>query len=423
MQLSTAEMGCGMALVLRRLLALARQLAVLCFSLLLLMAAGVSAQGGDDTPDPMALQIHGFVGQGFFVSTGNNFLTESTRGSFELSEVGVNLTQPLTHELRLGLQLFARDFGNLGNYDVKADWFYIDYRWADWLGVRAGRVKLPFGLYNEVHDIDAARVPVLLPQSVYPVSNRDYLLAQTGGELYGYIDLHGAGALDYRMYGGAIFVDDLESSNPNFRLTDVSIPYVVGGRLMYETPLEGLRVGGSLQALRLDMDAVIDPVYVTALKMSGTLEADATGVLHAEVSGLLWIGSIEYLAYDWQIALEYSRWNLEVESNTPLLFEPENLSERMYALLAYRVFSWLQPAVYYSLYFPNIKRSREGRANRQHDVSLTLRFDINEHWLIKLEGHYLDGTTGLEPALNDGVLAKDMQRRWMLFLAKTTAYF
>ena len=39
-----------------------------------------------------------------------------------------------------------------------ADWFDLDYRWKDWLGLRAGRVKLPYGLYNDTSDIDAARV-------------------------------------------------------------------------------------------------------------------------------------------------------------------------------------------------------------------------------------------------------------------------
>ena len=78
------------------------------------------------------------------------------------------------------------ELGTLGNFNVKADWYYLDYRVRDWLGVRAGRLKIAYGLYNDVSDIDAARAPALLPSSVYPFTNREYLLAQTGGELYGY---------------------------------------------------------------------------------------------------------------------------------------------------------------------------------------------------------------------------------------------
>src|SRR5277367_840166 len=102
------------------------------------------------------------------ISTANNYLTRSSRGSLEFAELGVNFQSQLTDRLSVGFQLFSRDLGPIGNYEMKADWFALDYHWRDWLGLRAGRIKLPFGLYNETSDIDAARVAVLLPQGFYP---------------------------------------------------------------------------------------------------------------------------------------------------------------------------------------------------------------------------------------------------------------
>ena len=29
------------------------------------------------------------------------------------------------------------------------DWAFLDYQWRPWLGLRAGIIKMPFGLYNE----------------------------------------------------------------------------------------------------------------------------------------------------------------------------------------------------------------------------------------------------------------------------------
>ena len=126
------------------------------------------------------------------------------------------------------MQLFAQDLGPTGNYNAKMDWFYLDYRWQDWLGFRAGRVKIPFGLYNEINDIDSARVPVLLPQSVYPSENRNYLLAQTGAELYGYLSCASAGALDYRSTAGTIFVDTTHAAGSPYQLQSFNVPYLVG---------------------------------------------------------------------------------------------------------------------------------------------------------------------------------------------------
>ncbi|HEU5076295.1 MAG TPA: hypothetical protein VFU02_19010, partial [Polyangiaceae bacterium] len=197
-------------------------------------------------PAQSEIQVHGFVSQGFIKTTDNDYLAESERGSAEFTEVGLNFTLPLSEDFRVGMQLFARDLGPVGNYAARFDWFYLDYRFRDWLGLRAGRTKLPFGLYNETSDIDAARVPVLLPQSVYPTVNRDYLLAQTGAELYGLVPLGPGGQLEYRLYGGTVFFEP-EDTAP--QIGDVTVPYIAGGRLMWLSPLTGLQLGGSAQTL------------------------------------------------------------------------------------------------------------------------------------------------------------------------------
>ena len=64
-----------------------------------------------------------------------------------------------------------------------------------------------------------------------------------------------------------------------------------------------------------------------------------------------------------------------------------------------------------------------GRAWSQHDVALTLRFDINRYWLVKLEGHYMRGTAQLSPDINDNRPRTELDPSWLLFLAKTTLYF
>ena len=42
-------------------------------------------------------------------------------------------------------------------------------------------------------------------------------------------------------------------------VTNIDVPYVSGERLMWEPPIDGLRVGGSLQALRLDLELNVPP--------------------------------------------------------------------------------------------------------------------------------------------------------------------
>jgi hypothetical protein len=368
-------------------------------------AAELGPEGG-----VASVEVHGFASQGFIFTLHNDYLAEDTTdGSFEFSEVGINFTKSLGDKLRLGVQLFAQDLGPMGNYNAKVDWFYVDYRFNDWLGLRAGRLKIPYGLHNEIQDVDAARVPVLLPQSVYPSQSREILFAQSGVEAYGFARSRYLGALDYKVFGGTIFLD-ADSLRPPGATFDVAfrVPYVFGGRLLWETPLEGLRVGGSVETVRLETTAFVPTI----------------APINIRNRSWLWVASAEYSIADLVLTAEYSRWLTKQRSDTPSLSPPiDHESERGYVMASYRVAPWFQPGAYYSVLFPDVDH-RGGRENRQHDVAATLRFDINSHWLVKLEGHYMAGTAGLlNPLRFDSPDISSADRYWGAFFLKTTAHF
>jgi hypothetical protein len=300
--------------------------------------------------------------------------------------------------------------------------------------LRAGRTKLPFGLYNESSDIDAARVPVLLPQSVYPVSNRDFLLAQTGGEIYGNVPIGAAGSLEYRLYGGTVFFDTADAAST---LTNISVPYIFGGRMMWQTPVEGLQIGGSVQKLRIDGDFTVPADQIAPLQMIGSLPANFTNPVPFKIPALLGVASVEYSAHDLLLAAEYSRRRVAVQSPVPALTQPSSQSERFYVMSSYRVTPWFTPGLYYSAQFANAndRTGKDvtfgsppgspplGRAAFQHDVALTLRYDLNQYWLLKLEGHAMHGTAGLTSSLNNNASLSTLTKDSGVLLVKTTAYF
>src|SRR5262245_61383766 len=68
--------------------------------------AWAAAAADEETSD--SLQIHGWVSQGAMLSTGNDYLAHTKRGSFEFFEAGLNVTKELGSNLRAGVQLFAQ---------------------------------------------------------------------------------------------------------------------------------------------------------------------------------------------------------------------------------------------------------------------------------------------------------------------------
>jgi hypothetical protein len=372
---------------------------------------------------PLEVETHGFVSQGFVLSTKNEYLAKSKHGSVEFSEVGINFSRSLTDTLRVGLQLFAHDLGPIGNYRPEFDWYSLDYRPWDFLGIRIGRNKIPFGLFNELNDIDMARVPILLPQSIYQVDHREFLFAETGAELYGDIRLGGAGALEYRAYGGTLSGPPPLPPPPGIAVSDVDVPYVYGGRALWSTPLEGLQAGVSAQSLRLDAKYDFDPTLRAILEGAALLPPGLTYPTPVKFRVRRWVASLQYAAHDFDLSAEYSRWTGAFLSRLPQLLPRHVVNERYYAMASYRVSSWFTPGVYYSALFDNVEE-RHKRGGFQHDVAVTTRYDLNAHWLLKLEGHVIHGTAALDNrALNDGKDRAQLAPTWGLFLIKTTAYF
>lgn len=137
-----------------RLISLEPHSVLAVVSILLSCAAPVAmADLGD-------IDVHGFDSQGYMGSDTYNYLTPSKDGSFAISEYAVNVGSEINDDLRIGVQFFARNLGDTGNNTVTVDWEFGDYHRYHWLGIRGGRVRMPFGLYGETADFDHVRTSV-----------------------------------------------------------------------------------------------------------------------------------------------------------------------------------------------------------------------------------------------------------------------
>jgi hypothetical protein len=249
------------------------------------------------------------------------------------------------------------------------------------------------------------------------------LLAQIGGEVYGNIRLAQLGSLEYRGYGGTLDFSAPTPPAPGITVSNLSVPYVYGGRLMWSTPIPGLQAGASYQKVRFDANYVFAPELAAPLSAVGLLPPNFNGTLPTKFIVKLWVASLEYQNGGLLASAEYSRWIGGFESAaSPLLLPPHVVNERYYAMLSYRVAPWFTPGAYFSSYVPNVEQ-RSGRANYQRDFALSFRYDINSHWLLKVEGHLMEGTAALDKTLNDNHEPSTLDKQWGLLALKTTAYF
>src|ERR1019366_2121136 len=136
------------------------------------------------------LDLHGFVSQGFLATSRYNYLADDTKdGSFQYTETGLNASINPFPRTRIAAQGFLYDVGQAGKYQPFLDFASVEYTFNDYIGVRAGRVRKPSGIYNDIQDVDLARTYVLLPQGIYDARWRDFTTSVDGGEVFGKIPL------------------------------------------------------------------------------------------------------------------------------------------------------------------------------------------------------------------------------------------
>ena len=413
-----------------------KSMSVLVFTILVTGVAVEQIQAAEFKLGKFTLNVHGFLSQGYLKSDRNNFLAETEAGTFDFREYGLNVSSNLTEKLYVGAQVFGRALGEFGENKPILDWGLADYRVQDWLGIRAGRMKIGLGLYNETRDIDMVRTGVFLPESFYNDIFRESFTAMNGLGLYGMLSLKSLGSLSYQAQYGQIKIEPdggLSKFLLNFIPMDISKVetspvFLVGAEWVPAPPLDGLRLRWTWNTWDMDDTATTnaDPFW----QFQGVPPGLPLSY-HADLSVTTF--SVEYRWRDLVLAAEmFAPAGYKNQLKSPVLgtlLDDSPDKYGWYVSAAYRFTPWVELGMTYSDYSNN-RHDRDGRiieANLRYpryeawlkDTTISARFDVYDHWVIKAEGHLMNGADIMLRADNpDGV-----DQHWFLFACKVTYSF
>jgi hypothetical protein len=220
------------------------------------------------------LTINGAGAGAFTITNGNDvFNTELIGGhigSFRNAEFNLILAVKPMDRITIVTLVF---FDEIGQIETGLDWSFVEFLATDWLKVRAGEVKLPLGLSNELEPIGTLRPFYALPAAVYGPSS---IAADTyfGVGVTGELPISEGFRLGYDAYGGNMSFDTAEpfqalpGREASARGTAIApvketVRNVLGGRLSLSTPIEGLdfKISGYRGSL---VDASLEVVLLSA---------------------------------------------------------------------------------------------------------------------------------------------------------------
>jgi hypothetical protein len=384
----------------------------------------------------ITIAVHGFLSQGYLKSDRNNFLANTEEGTFEFREYGINVSSDLTDQLHIGAQLFGRDFGDYGNDKIRLDWGFADYRFQDWLGIRAGRMKMVHGLYNETRDLDMVRTSIFLPESIYNDAWRDSFTAMNGIGLYGTLSLKSLGSLSYQAQWGKIKIEPdgglskyIDKFIPmDIDDVDTSDIYLAGVEWNPAPPLDGLRLRWTWNTWEMDDKATTNshPFW----QIQG-IPSGLPLLFHADFD--ITVLAVEYRWGNLVLAAEtFYPAGYAYRLESPLLGRLDGGTDDpagYYAGITYRFTDWFELGMLYSAFYNN-EHDKDGEQLNADtglprynawlkDTTLTARFDIRENLVIKAEGHIMNGTDIMLTADNPN----GTHENWFLFGCKATYSF
>lgn len=378
------------------------------------------------------VEIHGYVDQGYLYSDANNYLTDTESGSFEVNEFGLNFQYFPDDKLSIGCQLGGTDMGPIGNDEVNLNWAYGDYRWRDWLGLRAGIMKSTVALHGESRNVDALHTWIVMPQSVYDDWVKDSTQGVKGVSLYGSIDMNSAGFLKYNANASNLQLS-LDSGTVEFlrrfsqyqTITRAEFGPYYSGTLKWQTPVPGLLLATDYVYFE---NSEYEGVSLNRIKQYalGLMEYDQTyqtskGISYNTYSLEYTIGNL-VLANEW--VLTKSKYNIQytLDSADPYLglipttISGTSKSTSYYVSASYRFCDWFEAGTYYS--DKSVDDDRDEPQFNLEDICVTARFDVTNNMVVKFEVHSMDGLAGVDPG-SDGTY----DETWMLYGAKVSYNF
>jgi hypothetical protein len=361
-----------------------------------------------------SFRYQGFIGQGFVKSDDNNFYGNSSDGSLDFTEIGINASLRPTPQFQLAGQLLSRRAGETDDGRIRVDYLLADYTaLADsqtQAGIRIGRLKTPLGLYNETRDVPFTRPSIFLPQSIYFDRTRELALSADGLQVYSDHSING-GVLSLQFSAGELQAGSLDAALFGFDAPgEFRSNFSYTGRVLYDNQ-QGLVL--AVTYADADLDYRPGP-------------GDPVSAGHMTFRPL--ILSAQYDMGHWELTTEIASRPFKLRG-FGLLPDAHTTGQSGYLQGLYRFNGRWQGLVRYDVLYAD-RDDRDGSAYAAatgrpahsrfaRDLTVGLRWEPAPNWLLSTEFHSVDGTAWLAAQDNP----QPTQRRWQLFAAQLAFRF
>lgn len=293
------------------------------------------------------LSVHGYLSQAYAVSDDHEVLGIPTGGgTADYRDVALQLRYDADRKNAAVVQFRHASFGNSPrpHDDVELDWAFYQHDVSDRLSLKAGRIPLPLGIFNEAGGPAGGSPFFRPPVELY---ERRYSSKTVDGALASFSLAGPAGwSFDVDGYGGRWRVDSGKTEYADAR-------DAWGGQFWANTPWTGVRLGAGAYRCEVDPPTGQNADYL---------------MLHA---------SVEADLDRWRLASEFIRGNLDTNGRY----------RAWYAQAGYQFTPRLSVYARGAVARIDMQGDTTAAYDLSQDLGLAVNVAVHRHVLLKLEGH------------------------------------
>ena len=229
----------------RSILALPRGIRrmLLCMALGLGAAVPGTAEEAPSAPpaeSEQKLVIHGYLSQAFAASDGYQLLGIPKDGTFDYRTAALQFRATVSPKDSFVIQFSQERLGESPvmavRNEIDLDWIFYERKLGEETALRVGKVKIPWGIYNEIRVVGPL-LPFFRPADAFYGEGSYVTSSISGAVLSRSLFAAHRFSLDADLYGGQWSF--LQSD----AVTRAQAKKGLGGQLWLNTPLRGLRFG------------------------------------------------------------------------------------------------------------------------------------------------------------------------------------
>ncbi|HEY0592584.1 MAG TPA: hypothetical protein VGF40_12510 [Thermoanaerobaculia bacterium] len=338
----------------------------------LLASAPLAAQ---ERPDwTSKISVHGYLTQAYAISEDHPIFGIPTDGTTGYRDLALQLRYDPNEKGAFVLQLRHQSRGERKDVDdegVDLDWAFYQRKLSERLTVKAGRIPLPLGIFNEAEGAGTLSPFYQPPWEFY---DRQYTSRTLEGVLGSYsVPAGGGWSLDTDAYFGRWRLEDYDEGQG----ADASDAW--GAQVWANTPIAGVRIGAGAYRCTVEPPADAPADYVM---LHGSVDADLDR----------WRFAAEYLSGNLDTYGRYRSWY--GQAGYQLTDRLSVHARGTVATLDYRGYG----------------HSVEGRLSE--DLALVANYAVAPSVVFKLEGHTNEGFLRDDRPLN--LYAEPSRTRYMI---------